>query len=145
MWVLVLVPPLLRSRSGGRPNHSISSFQRQLRTLQRTGGYPSRPVSYLRAPAPGRRPSTVDPYAEDYDDDYAPRPRGYAPAPRYGAPTSVRSVGYGSARPASPSAFSARYGASRREAVRKRRQNVLFTLLGAAFVTAVVGDRKSVV
>ena len=50
MWVLVLVPPLLRSRTDGRPNHSISSFQRQLRTLQRTGGYPGRgSVTYLRS------------------------------------------------------------------------------------------------
>src|SRR4051812_31378768 len=72
MWVLVLVPPLLRSRTDGRPNHSISSFQRQLRTLQRTGRTPNGTVTYLRAQqSAARRGGTAArarQYADDYDD-----------------------------------------------------------------------------
>jgi hypothetical protein len=118
MWVLVLVPPLLRSRSDGRPNHSISSFQRQLRTLQRTGGVPARgSVTYLRGTAPvGRQAQSRPIYADDgrYGDD------GYGYAPRRG-PVS-----------------SARYAAARREAMRRRRQNVLLTLVAATFGTGVL-------
>ncbi len=40
MWVVVLVPPLLRSRQDSRPSDSVVSFRRQLSTLQRTA--PSR-------------------------------------------------------------------------------------------------------
>ena len=36
-WIVVLVPPLLRSRSDGRPSTSIGSFRQQLATLSRTG------------------------------------------------------------------------------------------------------------
>ncbi len=47
MWIVVLVPPLLRSRSEGRPGDSIVSFRRQLTTLQRSAPFTSA--------APGRR------------------------------------------------------------------------------------------
>jgi hypothetical protein len=123
MWVLVLVPPLLRSRSDGRPNHSISSFQRQLRTLQRTGGVPARgSVSYLRGPAPmGRQAPSRSLYADD----------GYG----YGRYADDDGYGY-SARPRPMR--SARYAAVQREAMRRRRQNVLLTLLAATFGTGVL-------
>jgi hypothetical protein len=136
MWILVLVPPLLRSRSDGRPNTSISSFQQQLRTLQRTGGQPSRgSVTYLRSSSmqgyPPRRTAApqydprYDRY-EEYDDGYRDpygRPQGYrntAPARR----PAVRR--------------SAAYAAAQREAMRRRRQNVLLILAGSTFVTAVL-------
>ena len=35
MWIAVLAPPLLRSRAEGRPSSSVSSFRRQLSSLQR--------------------------------------------------------------------------------------------------------------
>jgi hypothetical protein len=121
MWVLVLVPPLLRSRSDGRPNHSISSFQRQLRTLQRTGGVPARgSITYLRGPASAGRQAQSH-YADDgygygrYADDGQ---YGYSPRPR-----PVRS---------------ARYAAAQRDAMRRRRQNVLLTLVAATFGTGVL-------
>lgn len=134
MWVLVLVPPLLRSRTDGRPNHSISSFQRQLRTLQRTGGQPTRAsVTYLRAQPPslgrssaprtgGRAPvHDDDGYGYGYDDGYGGYgDHAYRPAPRR-AP-----------------ARSARYVAAQREAMRRRRQNVLFLLAGLTFFTTVL-------
>jgi len=57
MWAVVLLPPLLRSRSDGRPSTSIVGFQRQLSSLQR-----ARPASaharykLNRPPSGGRRP-----------------------------------------------------------------------------------------
>jgi len=53
MWIAVLVPPLLRSRSDGRPSNSIVDFRRQLTTLQR-----SAPGALTRVPArAGGRPA----------------------------------------------------------------------------------------
>ncbi|MFM7536283.1 MAG: hypothetical protein ACKO91_10915 [Acidimicrobiales bacterium] len=43
MWIVVLVPPLLRSRSDARPGDSIVSFRRQLTTLQRSAPFAGRP------------------------------------------------------------------------------------------------------
>ena len=42
MWIVVLVPPLLRSRSDARPGDSIVSFRRQLTTLQRSAPFSGR-------------------------------------------------------------------------------------------------------
>ena len=136
MWVLVLVPPLLRSRTDGRPSNSISSFQRQLRTLQRTGGYPSRgSVTYLRGPAQARREVQPGPARYDEDDWYDDH-RGYQP-PRgaYPRPQAGRSPQAPRVQPLrSPGAL-----AAQREQVRRRRQNILFTLVGTAFLSAVLG------
>ena len=154
MWVLVLVPPLLRSRTDGRPNTSISSFQRQLRTLQRTGGYPSRgTVTYLRSSSPqGRAPAYPRQAPASYDDGHGTpaedRYDGYeqpqyeryersfdrtgrAPAAREYQPQSYRQT-------RQPSRRSVQQASYQREALRRRRQNVLLTLMGSTFVTAVI-------
>jgi hypothetical protein len=52
MWIAVLAPPLLRSRADGRPSSSVSSFRRQLSTLQRMPSAPVRMPS-ARSAAPG--------------------------------------------------------------------------------------------
>jgi hypothetical protein len=147
MWVLVLVPPLLRSRTDGRPNHSISSFQRQLRTLQRTGHGSRGSVTYLRStPQLGRaalppRGVPTSRYVDERFDEWYDEPspaRGYAvdyQPDAYGYGRSSRSMGVPRARPRP----SARAVAAEREAMRRRRQNVLLSLIGACFVTAVVG------
>lgn len=46
-WAAVLLPPLLRSRLDARPGTSISSFRRQLSSLQRSvpGGAPMRSMA----------------------------------------------------------------------------------------------------
>lgn len=62
MWIVVLVPPLLRSRAIGRPSSSVGDFRRHLSTLQTQptvrspygGGTQLRPVAAYRAPQPGR-------------------------------------------------------------------------------------------
>ena len=109
MWVLVLVPPLLRSRTDGRPNHSISSFQRQLRTLQRTGRYPRRarsPTCGRSRPGSAAAPSSVGRYADDgYDDDGYSRPTTTVTGPGPAGPPAPRrlpAVRRCAARPPTP-------------------------------------------
>ena len=109
MWVAVLVPPLLRSRSDNRPSSSVGSFKRQLATLGRTtpGAGPA-----LGRMTPGR---SALPY-------YAARPvAGLRPV---AGRTTARSM-----------AVAARRG--HRAAARRRRQQVLLFLVGAVFVTGV--------
>jgi hypothetical protein len=132
MWVLVLVPPLLRSRSEGRPSTSVGSFRQQLNTLSRTGPDPRAARALHRSAvsmhASGRRQvgdvrplrGPVSPYYDDYDDH--PQTRGYAAARPIARPTT--------------SGYAVRSG---RAEVRRRRQNVLFALLAAAAVTALGG------
>jgi hypothetical protein len=62
MWIAVLVPPLLRSRTDGRPSSSIAGFRRQLSTLQSSAPsrpYSARPATAYRAPVAGVRPARV--------------------------------------------------------------------------------------
>lgn len=123
MWILVLVPPLLRSRSEGRPSASVHTFRRQLSTLGRATP-PSMvrlPVSYgsyggpaHRAPVRSAGPRT------------APRPTGPQSYARTGAPHGR----YGHGAPS--------HRLSQRSAAKRRRQQVLLTLVGLAFFTGVL-------
>jgi hypothetical protein len=113
MWVLVLVPPLLRSRSDGRPSASVHSFRRQLSTLGRAAPmHASMSVARVRTPG---RPAGA----------YRPAPQGYGHA-------APRGYGYASGRAVSLGRM------SQRAAAKRRRQNVLLTLVGGAFFTGVV-------
>ncbi len=56
MWAVVLLPPLLRSRSDGRPSTSIVGFQRQLSSLQRTRPGSAHAPYALNRPMSGSRP-----------------------------------------------------------------------------------------
>jgi len=130
-WIVVLVPPLLRSRSDGRPSTSIGSFRQQLATLSRTG--PDR-RAVVR---PLNRPMGV--------------PRGPARYPGHSRLARVPGShdgggGYRATRPASsPYARTAPLGypglslRSGRAEVRRRRLNVLVGLLALAGVTAIGG------
>jgi hypothetical protein len=53
VWMAVLLPPYLQSRSESRPADSISSFKRQLSVLERRASV----VNPARRPAAGSRPS----------------------------------------------------------------------------------------
>jgi len=111
MWVVVLVPPLLRSRQDSRPSDSVVSFRRQLSTLQRTGPQ-LRPVGRV---APSRS-----------------GPRGLAGV---GAHPGTRSAGYGRGYGSGYGFQARRAGTSYRMSrvtARRRRQNVLFVLGVAA-------------
>jgi hypothetical protein len=69
MWIVVLVPPLLRSRSFGRPSNSVGDFRRHLSNLQTNPGarptYGSgahlRPVAAYRPSTPAARRAPVRP------------------------------------------------------------------------------------
>lgn len=57
-WAAVLLPPLLRNRSENRPGSSVSDFNRQLSSLQRS--VPTRGMTPMRSMA---RPLTQSPLA----------------------------------------------------------------------------------
>lgn len=58
MWVLVLVPPLLRGRTDGRPSASVHSFRRQLSTLGRATPSMARAASPYGRPTAPYRPAS---------------------------------------------------------------------------------------
>lgn len=68
-WAAVLLPPLLRSRSENRPGSSVSDFNRQLSSLQRS--VPTRGMAPMRSMA---RPLT--------QSQYSPSPFGQTPLVR---------------------------------------------------------------
>jgi hypothetical protein len=47
IWAAVLIPPILRARTEGRPADSIGSFRRQLHVLERTGPVTVPPANRL--------------------------------------------------------------------------------------------------
>jgi hypothetical protein len=112
LWIAVLAPPLLRSRAEGRPSASVSSFRRQLSSLQRTA-----PLSGVRINQP-RSAVRIAPGA-------------YSPAAQHGrSSTQVLNRSLSGTQ---------RQLAARRAAQRRRRQNVLAGLVGFAVFTAAVG------
>jgi hypothetical protein len=135
-WIVVLAPPLLRSRADGRPSASVGSFRQQLATLSRTAperrGVRNRSLNTVPTRATGRsgvpRLAAVPRYEADYDEGYDGTPGVYrvgrqAPRPvRAGRPMGM---GYP--------------GRSPRADIRRRRQNVLVALLAIAAVTAIGG------
>jgi hypothetical protein len=144
-WIVVLVPPLLRSRSDGRPSTSIGSFRQQLATLSRTGG-DRRGVRPLNQPmgvprGPARRPgapgapgrlAAVPQYEDGHEDPQAYR-YGYDNRRPYGARPGRMSAPAGRTVPLG---YSLRSG---RADVRRRRLNVLVGLLAVAATTAIGG------
>lgn len=134
-WAAVLLPPLIRSRLENRPGSSVSDFRRQLSTLQKT--VPTRGVTPMRSMA---RPLTQTAPTRTHA---APRAamRVQAPAAGYersagrdATPTGglQRRAEYdptgGQRRPAARVV-------SRREAVRRRRMNILFLLIASTGLT----------
>ncbi len=138
-WAGVLLPPLLRSRLDSRPGASISSFRRQLSTLQRStpGGMPMRSMARplagpVRGYAPGYAPHHVQRSSTVVSIDRSGRAVGYEPRAGHdrSAPLQRRAV---------RSAYDAPRAASR-SLVKQRRQNVLVILamatLAFGFLTA---------
>ncbi len=120
VWAAVIIPPLLRSRVENRPNSSVTDFRRQLSTLQRT--VPTRTMVPMRGMA---------------------RPLAQAPQERpamHGHPGQVRRAIDQPSRPATGQRSHGDSTAghhrqahlhkvSQREAIRRRRANVLFVLV----------------
>lgn len=128
-WAAVLLPPLLRGRSDGRPSSSVVDFRRQLSTLQRSTpmrGTSMRSMARPLAPAPNR-PRGYDAHGYDQSSGMARRDHS---AEMYRA-EGVRDGSREYARDFSRSA-------TRPVTVRQRRQNVLMLLstvtTGSAFI-----------
>ena len=111
LWIAVLAPPLLRSRADGRPAASVSSFRRQLSSLQRTA-----PLSGVRINQPRSAVRIA--------------PGQYSMGAPHRGGTSVLNRSQ---------TASQRQLAARRAAQRRRRQNVLAALVGLALFTAALG------
>jgi hypothetical protein len=136
-WAAVLIPPLLRSRIENRPNSSVTDFRNQLSSLQkavpsrgvtmRTMARPLAPSPLSRPAAPGRpvmrsgvkthdgktvrsaSPAAPRHQEPPHQPDLSPRRRTHADRPeRRRAPV--------------------RNAIATRDAVRRRRANVLFVL-----------------
>ena len=149
-WAAVLLPPLLRSRVENRPNSSVTDFRRQLSRLQST--VPSRATPSMRgmarplAPSPLQRPAAPGRPAHSPAVRRSVATRHAVPA-RAGGPrmhdASLRSRSHadhtGGQLRTHRQVHVAR-GASPRDAVRRRRTNVLFVLVlataGSLFLAA---------
>jgi hypothetical protein len=141
-WAAVLLPPLLRSRWESRPGSSVSSFRRQLSSLQRStpGGNMAQMRSMARpltsAPRPGAVRSVPAPGRSPYAAQPMPRSASGRPAVgladrydlRTARPLERRSANQGQRRAT----------VARRASVRQRRQNVLFLLVLSTVVTGVL-------
>ena len=143
-WAAVLVPPLLRSRIENRPNSSVTDFRDQLSSLQRampSRGVAMRSMARPLAPSPLSRPAAAGRPRHALG---RPHPqRLAAPARANGTGTAVRRRPSRSAR-TTPTLRSAATpleplasGHARRDAVKRRRANVLFVLVLTAGVHAV--------
>jgi hypothetical protein len=126
-WAAVLLPPLLRSRMDARPGSSVSSFRRQLTSLQRS--VPGSGVSPMRSMA---RPLAGSPT----------RP-GYGPVQRTNS-TQARRGGVVAVDPYDMRTARAGQGQRRAApartttAAKQRRQNILMGLLIATVGTGLL-------
>jgi hypothetical protein len=140
IWVAVLVPPLVRSRLENRPNSSVSDFRDQLSSLQRA--MPAGRTVSMRgmarplAPAPLARPAaTGRPLrsgvtlagggnVRSAGQQAAMRPAGVEHARPSAGPARRRTHGDATGRVARRPAPAV----SGRDALKRRRANVLFVL-----------------
>ncbi len=127
-WAAVLIPPLLRSRMDNRPNSSVTDFRRQLSTLQRA--VPTRGMTPVRSIG---RPLTHNPASYNPARPGASRTaQSRNPAP-YGRGLHTATL----ERPTPTRSHTTHVHAPRnpREAMRRRRANVLFLLVLTVGVT----------
>jgi hypothetical protein len=119
IWAAVLIPPFLRVRAEGRPADSITDFHRQLSVLRRAGprvGGQGDFVPGLRGPSAGPESS----YSGRHVAPYAPSRPSLAPVAR-------------------PAFADGRHASFARRNARRRRRDILMTLLVAAGTTLVLG------
>ena len=133
-WAAVLVPPLLRSRIENRPNSSVTDFANQLSSLQRampTRGVAMRSMARPLAPSPLSRPAAPGrpPLRSGVRTHVGPWPtpvrRTPAARPRHTDRTRVYDA---TPRPRSHAGRQAATAVRDRNALKRRRANVLFVL-----------------
>ena len=110
VWAAVIIPPLLRSRVQNRPNSSVTDFRRQLSTLQRA--VPTRTMVPMRGMA---RPLAQAPQRHAVAGDIRRSPATTAQRTHSDTTTGHRQLHL--------------HKVSRRDALRRRRANVLFILV----------------
>jgi hypothetical protein len=136
-WAAVLVPPLLRSRIENRPNSSVSDFRAQLSSLQRAvpaRGGSMRGMARPLAPSPLSRPAAAGRPGRRSAQGRSTQGRSQAPQG-----SSVRLNGQQPARrradiasdaaPRGRTHAAARPRPAHRDALKRRRANVLFVLV----------------
>ena len=130
-WAAVLVPPLLRSRIENRPNSSVTDFANQLSSLQRampSRGVAMRSMSRPLAPSPLSRPAaTGRPALRSGVRTHTSPTAPARPTPVRLAADRTR-VYDATPRPRSHGARQAANAAQARNAIKRRRANVLFVL-----------------
>jgi hypothetical protein len=120
IWAAVLVPPVIRARSEGRPADSISAFRRQLTVLRRTrpqsarGLVPDRPRAHAYVPGPA------------------------APVTSLAARRSMAAARAQGPHPVAPRALVAAGLPTSRARTLRRRRDVFVVLLGTAAATLVM-------
>src|SRR4051812_403179 len=135
-WAAVLVPPLLRSRLENRPNSSVSDFRDQLSSLQRampTRSVAMRSMSRPLTQSPLSRPAATGRPAIRVRPHNGAPVRVTEPPPRR-RPEPVRTHD-AAPRARTHAARSSRPVTAGRDAVKRRRANVLFVLLLTAGCT----------
>jgi hypothetical protein len=119
-WAAVLLPPLLRSRLDSRPGTSITSFRRQLSTLQRSVPGTVAPMRSMARPLSG---PTRHGYAPGYQQVQGPALR------RTGTGTVVQmDRSYRLDQPMARRTGHQHHVAIARSSAKQRRQNVLLIL-----------------
>ena len=134
-WAAVLLPPLLRNRSESRPGSSVSDFNRQLSSLQRSvptrGMTPMRSMARPLAQSPFGRPAAPGRPGQQHRGlsvaSGQHREQAAAPVHRmHGEPgaTRLHDVNAGPHRQAM-----VHRAVSNRQIIKRRRTNVVFSLL----------------
>jgi hypothetical protein len=114
IWAAVLIPPALRARAEGRPADSITAFHHQLAVLRRAGPRTGRGGQWMPTDGGTTQPGYTQRHVALVPT--VPRPR-----------VAARPMWAASARP------------SARSMARRRRRDILFSLLVAAGTTLVLG------
>ena len=117
IWAAVLIPPALRRRAEGRPADTITAFHHQLAVLRRAGPHTARAGHWMLRDAGTSQPRSSQRHVALV-----------APV----APVVPR-------RAAANLAWSAPRRPSARSQARRRRRDILFSLLVAAGTTLVLG------
>jgi len=115
IWAAVLIPPALRARAEGRPADSITAFHRQLAVLRRAGPRSGRGGHWMPNDGGMAQPTFTQRHVALVAPVAPPR------------------------RAAAPAAWSAPRRPSARSQARRRRRDILFSLLVAAGTTLVLG------
>ncbi|MEY4372885.1 MAG: hypothetical protein RL219_1654 [Actinomycetota bacterium] len=143
IWLVVLVPPLLRNRGESRPTSSVDHFRRNLAVLQQSAPPRINPLQSMGRPLTGTRQGLSSAYARAALKRTPTDPR----LRRADLPLERRDINLVAAQPARPvrrddtSPLERRddtRAVSRREMLRRRREQTVRMLFTLSVTTAVL-------